>query len=293
MSTNNTNIGDYSNDSSYYKKKYEKYNAKATKLLKDILKLDVVNELNRSNNSNDSSEPNKILLANRTEKKEFNNMESSVNSLYFLTNSLAQNRISSWLQPIKMNRFFIICDKNTTGRNFLRFNCYAILFLEKNKEENIEICNNITTILKRRNEGRPTNIDDKIKTLNDNTINRWLRLGQINGEIYKEDGRIHILRFDAGHLPRGGGNEMLCLLMKYVASLLNGNISQIDLATHEFGNEQAYKNMGFVNFDGSALTHNPNYKIDINNFNLFYDKCHNLDINRNLSDIQYYISDDK
>ncbi len=210
--------------------------------------------------------------------------ELSETSKLYKNRQLALNRIDKHDLPISMNRFNIVLSKECDK---IYFTCNPLYFFQKNTNDDKHLQLVSTYINNFRNErlGKRLGVleeinekyDEIINELNDNTTNRWVCVGHISGVYFTKDKRVHILRFDAGYSPRGHGMRMLFMFLNYFKNQFE--IAQVDLSSHDYGNYNAYRSMGFYEFE-NKLVHDPNFKLD---FDVFYNKC-KCDPN-----VEYYI----
>lgn len=223
---------------------------------------------------------------------EFTDFLRSRNPLWNFVN-LSQNRIKSSDEPIEANNCLIEIHK-PWSRGFI-FNFKSLVHLKQN-ENNSRNIEKLTTIVNKFNDQRLSfdldpfnNLEKIISTVEDNTIDRWVKLSQLNGECFIEtDGniRVHISRFDAGHLPRGGGQIMLCIFLKYLINAYPNNSIQVDLLSSQSENRPAYEAMGFERFDGNNLSYSPNFKLNFDKFNVIYERY----LNQNLLCVPCYVN---
>ena len=109
---------------------------------------------------------------------------------------------------------------------------------------------------------------------------KYLILGFIKGEIKKEN--IFIDSFEAGFTPRGGGNNLLCLLIDYLKNhsklYKSDTILNIELNNRPAENFDAYKKMGFEKCNNNChfSTYSASLKLNINKFNSQCTKFNNL-----------------
>jgi hypothetical protein len=189
------------------------------------------------------------------------------------------------------NRYML----NISGNNFT-FIPYLYNDNQSFNKTIIDKLNKITDdyILKRvdfyKKSGFPdVEIKDRILKLKENarilmndikSSKAWIPCGYINGRLFLTS--IEIDRFDATILPRGGGNMILCILYELLKKLTNTHSATVTLSTHDTGNHEAYKKMGFENYSKEGTDHNR-----ILNIEIFKKNC-NTKFKEHMSNIKYY-----
>jgi len=108
--------------------------------------------------------------------------------------------------------------------------------------------------------------------------NKFFVVGYFDGEII--DTNIFIDTFNAGYLPRGGGNMLLCIFIYYLRHIYKKysttEIFNIELKNTTFENSKAYQKMGFEHSDNYYFSgHSPTMKLNNEKFN---SQCKNINI---------------
>ena len=183
--------------------------------------------------------------------------------------SLAYKRIDKHLTPIPVNRIYFDITNDSP-----HFNMYA-LYNGLYKDELITTgLKYITDYNKHRISVQPWREEDlgrNINKLNTYEIEKNLFIGTCSGTI--RDTEIYINRIDAGHLPRGGGNYIICLLVYYLQYLSGKYKNNTEFSIRlesEPGAQTAYSNMGFKLTNSYGEDQLPIYAT---NSKLFYEKC--------------------
>jgi hypothetical protein len=232
-----------------------------------------------------------LILASSEEQINLNNflidpMDLELDLNLNKYNLVSSGRITADKKPLEMNGIIIkFSDEN-----------YDVFAIRCGNYDDEQIQLGLTYLIEENNSKNNVKLswqteknfiqmtEDRLKTNEEIKKNEYKYLiigsfsGEIGGKINKKiyDGNklnIFIDRFDAGSLPRGGGNNMLCLFINYLKnfnkSYDKNSIFNVELQNTTPENFKAYQKMGFVPCSDEVYCNDKTatMKLDIDLFN--------------------------
>jgi hypothetical protein len=218
------------------------------------------------------------------EQDEFNRFLIYKENPIYRTQYFSHSRIPKDIEPIPFNCIYI---KNFKDRNFI----FEVLYHYKNGESTTPLQNLKNFYDRQKIDHIPEKIKEITSFLEDTITEKWIQIGyaQIEIDVFTEEKRIkvHISYLFAGSTVRGGGNHILCLVMKYLQNKYKDYTFIVDLLSTDAENVRAYKNMGFYQIPrDESITGSSNYKL---NLEIFNKKC--LDNKLLFDNVEFYIQE--
>lgn len=217
-----------------------------------------------------------LILASQEDQTNLNNFLTGL--LYINKYNLVKaGRIDADKKPLEMNGILIKINTQNYFQVFaIRYGNYddeqiqlGLTYLTEYNLKELDIFNN---------ERNKISTSIKNKEIKKNEY-KYIIIGSLSGEINRSAGKnsknennkfeIFIDKFDAGALPRGGGNNMLCLFINYLKNFnesYKNSIFNVELRNTNSYNFNAYKKMGF-NKCNNCVNSSTTMQLDIDKFN--------------------------